>query len=78
MKEVDIMATEFNPSDVNRPLTFNLPDDDQVQLIPWGYVLERLQANLETTLGYLSSTNTYLSNIDTKLQYWIDQQEQGG
>jgi hypothetical protein len=78
MKEVDIMATEFNPSDVNRPVTFNLPDDDQVQLIPWGYVLERLQANLETTLGYLSSTNTYLSNIDTKLQYWIDQQEQGG
>lgn len=78
MKEVDIMASEFTPSNANRSVTFYLPDNDQVQLIPWGYVLERLQANLETTLGYLSSTNTYLSNIDARLQYWIDQQEQGG
>jgi len=77
MKEVDHMASEFTPSNANRPLTFNLPDNDQVQLIPWGYVLERLQANLGTTLEYLSSTNTYLSNIDDRLQYWIDQQEQG-
>lgn len=72
MKEVDHMATEFNPSNTNRPVTFNLPDDDQVQLVPWGYILERVNANLETTLGYLTSENKYLTDIDNKLSEWLD------
>lgn len=66
------MATEFSPSNVNRPVTFNLPDDDQVQLVPWGYILERVNANLETTLGYLTSENKYLTDIDNKLSEWLD------
>lgn len=72
MKEVDIMVTEFNPSTTNRPVTFNLPDDDQVQLVPWGYILERVAANMGTTLTYLSAQNTYLTNIDNKLSEWLE------
>jgi hypothetical protein len=58
----------------NRPVTFKLPDDDEVSLIPWKYVIDRLTVDLQDTVSQLQMINTSLTAIDTKLSDWIEEE----
>lgn len=63
---------DFTITNSNRPVTFKLPDDDEVALIPWQYVLDRVTADLEPTLSELKTINTALKVIDDKLTEWTE------
>jgi hypothetical protein len=65
---------EFITNDSNRPVTFNLPDNDKVALIPWQYVLDRLTEDLKPTIMEIQSINTHLNQISTKLNDWIPEE----
>ena len=54
------------------PVTFNLPDNDVVQLITWEFVLEKLNKQLQPTLDLMAENNTHLDHIATKLESYID------
>lgn len=58
----------------NRPVTFKLPDDDEVALIPWAYVLDRLTVDLTDTVAQLKTINTSLKSIDDKLTEWVGEE----
>jgi len=57
----------------NRPVTFKLPDDDEVALVPWEYIIDRLTLDLEPINDMLKNINTSLTAIDTKLSGWIEE-----
>ena len=59
-------------TDRNRPMRFKLPDDDEVALVPWEYIIDRLTEDLTPLVQELSTTNTALKSIDDTLQSWLD------
>ena len=59
-------------TDRNRPMRFKLPDDDEVALVPWEYIIDRLTEDLTPIAQELSTTNTALKSIDDTLQSWLD------
>ena len=59
-------------TDRNRPMRFKLPDDDEVALVPWEYIIDRLTEDLTPLVQELSTTNTALKTIDDTLQSWLD------
>jgi hypothetical protein len=71
IKEGVFQMAEFITNDSNRPVTFNLPDNDEVALIPWQYVLDRLTEDLQPTITEMQSINVHLNQISTKLNDWI-------
>jgi hypothetical protein len=73
IKEGVFQMAEFITNDSNRPVTFKLPDDE-VALIPWQYVLDRLTEDLQPTITEMQSINTHLNQISTKLNDWIPEE----
>jgi hypothetical protein len=59
--------------DDNTPLTFQLPDGDNVALITWGYVVSKLEEVLTPTLDSIEIINISLEKIDNKLSQWVDE-----
>lgn len=64
-----------NGDNNTKPLRFDLPDGDQVDLITWPYVLDRIQDAIETITATLAVENTSLQAIDDKLVSWIEEEE---
>ena len=64
-----------NGGNNTKPLRFDLPDGDQVDLITWPYVLDRIQEAIETITATLAVENTSLQAIDDKLVSWIAEEE---
>lgn len=52
------------------PVKFLLPDGDDVSLIPWTYVLERMEEDLTPIINLLNAENVDLKRIETKLIEW--------
>jgi len=63
-------------TDRNRPMRFKLPDDDEVALVPWEYIIDRLTEDLTPLVQELSTTNTALKTIDDTLQSWLDGEDE--
>ena len=63
-------------TDRNRPMRFKLPDDDEVALVPWEYIIDRLTEDLTPLVQELSTTNTALKIIDDTLQSWLDGEDE--
>lgn len=63
-------------TDRNRPMRFKLPDDDEVALVPWEYIIDRLTEDLTPLVQELSTTNTALKSIDDTLQSWLDGEDE--
>ncbi len=59
-------------TDRNRPMRFKLPDNDDVALVPWEYIIDRLTEDLTPLVQEISTTNTALKTIDDTLQSWLD------
>lgn len=55
------------------PVHFDLPDGDQVDLIPWAYVVDKSNTILSGIISNLASINEDLTRIDNKIQTWIDE-----
>jgi hypothetical protein len=62
-------------TDRNRPMRFKLPDKDDVSLVPWEYIIDRLTEDLTPFTQELLTMNTALKSIDDTLQSWIDGDE---
>lgn len=54
------------------PVTFELPDGDSVALIPWAYVVEKLDEALTPVLDSIEIINTKLTVIDNQLSNWLN------
>lgn len=59
--------------DEKTPVHFDLPDGDQVDLIPWAYVVDKSNTILSGIISNLASINEDLTRIDNKIQTWIDE-----
>lgn len=55
--------------DQKTPVTFKLPDD-QVSLITWEFVLDKLESALKEPLLSLELINQDLNRIDEKIASW--------
>lgn len=58
------------------PVTFILPDNDQVDLITWEFVMKQLSDRMKDTLTKMAESNTHLEHIATKLESFIDDNEE--
>lgn len=58
--------------DEKTPVTFILPDDDSVALIPWAYVVDKFNSILKEPLDDIEKINNDLERIDTHLGTLID------
>ena len=56
------------------PVNFNLPDNDQAQLITWAYVEDKLDKELTDTLNQIDSINTQLGRIEARIDEWLEEQ----
>lgn len=54
--------------DPRTPVTYHLPDGDAVQLMPWPWVIWRLQLNLTKTMHSMVRINNHLWSINNKLK----------
>ena len=58
--------------DPKTPVTFVLPDNDSVALIPWAYVVAKFDEILKAPLDDIELINKDLERIDTKLGTWLE------
>ena len=58
--------------DEKTPVTFILPDNDSVALIPWAYVVDKFNSILEEPLDNIEIINKDLERIDTHLSALVD------
>lgn len=58
--------------DEKTPVTFVLPDNDSVALIPWAYVVDKFNSILKEPLDNIEIINKDLERIDTHLGTLID------
>ena len=58
--------------DEKTPVTFILPDNDSVALIPWAYVVDKFNSILEEPLDNIEIINKDLERIDTHLGTLVD------
>ena len=56
--------------DDKKPLTFILPDGDDVSLITWQYVVSKLEESLGPVLDKIELINESLTMIDEILYVW--------
>lgn len=56
------------------PVNFNLPDNDQAQLITWAYVEDKLDKVLADTLTQIEGINTQLGRIESRIDEWLEEQ----
>lgn len=62
--------------DKKRPVRFNLPDNDMVDLIPWAYVVDKFETILNPVIDSISGITSDIHAIDLKVQEWLETQEQ--
>ena len=55
------------------PVTFMLPDGDQVALVTWAYIVDKVTTQLTPIVNALGKTNEHLAKIDEKLDEWTEQ-----
>ena len=58
--------------DEKTPVTFILPDNDSVALIPWAYVVDKFNSILKEPLDNIELINKDLERIDTHLSTLVD------
>ena len=58
--------------DEKTPVTFILPDNDSVALIPWAYVVDKFNSILKEPLDNIELINKDLERIDTHLCTLVD------
>ena len=58
--------------DEKTPVTFILPDNDSVALIPWVYVVDKFNSILKEPLDNIEIINKDLERIDTHLGTLVD------
>ena len=58
--------------DEKTPVTFILPDNDSVALIPWAYVVDKFNNILKEPLDNIELINKDLERIDTHLSTLVD------
>lgn len=58
--------------DEKTPVTFVLPDNDSVALIPWAYVVDKFDTILKEPLDNIELINKDLQRIDAKLDQWLN------
>lgn len=61
--------------DEKTPVTFVLPDNDTVALIPWAYVVDKFNTILKEPLDNIELINNDLERIDAKLDQWLSESE---
>lgn len=61
--------------DDTKPLSFELPDGDVANVITWAFVLNKLSQELQPTISLLGNINADLQRINTRVDYWLEQQE---
>lgn len=61
--------------DEKTPVTFILPDNDSVALIPWAYVVDKFNSILKEPLDNIELINKDLQRIDAKLDQWLNSDE---
>lgn len=57
------------------PLTFDLPDNDQVALITWEYVVDKFDNIFGDVVNNVSLINGDLKRITTKLDEFIESEK---
>ena len=57
--------------DDKTPVTFILPDGDNVALVTWSYISDKLSGVIDPLVTSISRINQSLTAIDTKLDDWI-------
>jgi len=57
--------------DDKTPVTFILPDGDNVALVTWSYISDKLSGVIDPLATSISLINQSLTAIDTKLDDWI-------
>lgn len=50
------------------PVTFELPDNDHVELITWDFVLDKLDKVMEQVFDKMYQSNNHLDAIATRLE----------
>ena len=58
--------------DEKTPVTFILPDNDSVALIPWAYVVDKFNSILKEPLDNIELITKDLERIDTHLGTLVD------
>ena len=59
--------------DEKTPVTFVLPDNDSVALIPWAYVVDKFDTILKEPLDNIELINKDLERISVKLHQSVNQ-----
>lgn len=59
--------------DPKTPVTFMLPDNDTVAVIPWAYVVDKFNNILQSPNDNMELINKDLERIDAKLDQWLDE-----
>lgn len=62
--------------DPKTPVTFMLPDNDVVSLIPWEFVVAKFDEILQGPLDDMELINNDLERIDKKLGKFLDNGEE--
>lgn len=59
--------------DPKTPVTFMLPDNDTVAVIPWAYVVDKFNTILQSPNDNMELINKDLARIDAKLDQWLEE-----
>lgn len=59
--------------DPKKPLTFQLPDNDNVALVTWDYIINKLTEDLTETIDVVEEINKDLKLIDAKIGKWLEE-----
>lgn len=59
--------------DPKTPVTFVLPDNDTVAVIPWAYVVDKFNTILQSPNDNMELINKDLERIDAKLDQWLEE-----
>lgn len=56
------------------PVTFVFPDGDEAHLETWAGILAKITPFMTAVTTAISAENTSLSQIDSRIDYWLSQQ----
>lgn len=59
--------------DPKTPVTFMLPDNDTIAVIPWAYVVDKFNTILQSPNDNMELINKDLERIDAKLDQWLEE-----
>lgn len=61
--------------DPKTPVTFDLTDDDHVDLIPWEFVVYKFETILRDVISNIGLINQDLKRIDDKVVTWLEEND---